>query len=107
MDIIELSMKQWQEGSQDMRNKSWINNPALENMHPRKKEIIIELIHESEGKTLQQSIPIILKAKTKLKTADLSFTQQETGLIMELLTTDMSPQEKRKVENIKNLMNFK
>lgn len=90
-----------------MKNNSWINNPALNSMHPRKREILIELMGEADGKSLHQCVPIILKANTKIKSAGLSFSKEESDLIMDIITADMNPQEKAKLESIKTMMKFR
>lgn len=90
-----------------MKDNTWINNPSLNNMNPRKKEILIDLMNEADGKSMHQCIPIILKANTKIKSAGLSFSKDESDLIMEILTVDMSPQEKAKLESLKSMMKLK
>lgn len=87
-----------------MDKTSWMDNPALKNMDPVKKSILMDVVKESEGKSLNQSLPIILKAQARLKAGGISFTPEETTLMMDLLTKDLSPADKMKVESMKNMM---
>lgn len=89
-----------------MSNLSWLSHPALQKMDKRKLEIMKEFITESEGKTLTQSLPILAKTNQQLKSENLSFTKEESALIMDILTKDLSPSEKMKLEAIKNIVPF-
>lgn len=87
-----------------MEKTSWMDHPTLQKMEPVKKEILLDLIKESEGKTLNQSLPILMKAQGRLKASGSAFTQEETALIMSILTKDLSAADLAKVEMMKNMM---
>ncbi len=74
-------------------------------MDIRKLEILKELVEEANGKSMQQVIPLIMKANQQLRQKDLSFTSDETSLLMDILTSTMSEAEKKKVEAMKEIMN--
>ena len=88
-----------------MEQQPWLNNPKLKNMHPLKIQIITELAQNTVDKSLIQSAPYLLKAQQSLKSAGLSFSYEESALLMEILTKDMSIEEKQQVERIKTIMN--
>lgn len=88
-----------------MSNPSWMDHPALKNMEPVKKDVLFDLIKESQGKPMNQCLPIILKAQGRLKAAGMSFTQEETSLLMGLLTSGLSSEDMKKVDAMKNMMN--
>lgn len=90
-----------------MSEKSWLNHPAIKDMDPRKLAIILDLVKETEGMPLNKTLPCLMKANAKLKAQDLSFSKEETSLIMEILTSDMSPEEKLKVNSLKSMMESK
>lgn len=73
-------------------------------MHPVKIQVMKELEENMTGKDLQEAAPYLLAASNKLKQNDLSFTKEEIRILMEILTKDMSPQEKARVEMMKNIM---
>lgn len=73
-------------------------------MHPVKIEVMKELAENMKGKELKDAAPLLMAATKKLKQHNQSFTQEEIRVLMEILTKDMSPQEKAKVEMMKNLI---
>ena len=73
-------------------------------MHPVKIEVMKELAENMTGKELKDAAPLLMAATKKLKQHNQSFTQEEVRVLMEILTKDMSPQEKAKVEMMKNLI---
>lgn len=87
-----------------MRQENWLNHPALKNIDPRKKEIILTLIQESAGKPLAQSAPILMKANQQLKSQGLTFTRAENDLIISVLTDGMSPSEKQQFNMVKQIL---
>jgi len=84
-----------------MNQKPWLNHPALRAMHPVKLQVINELAENASGKPLTQTAPYLLKAQKTLKEAGLSFSSEESTLLMEILTKDMTPSEKQQLERLK------
>lgn len=93
-----------QMGVDFMNNYAWMNHPAMKNIDSRKLVILTELAKEAEGIPRDKALPLLIKANAKMKALNLTFTQQETDLLIEILTKDMSPIEKKKVEMIKMLI---
>ena len=87
-----------------MNQKPWLNHPALQTMHPVKLQVINELAENAAGKPLTQTAPYLLKAQKILKEAGLSFTPEESSLLMEILTKDMTPAEKQQIERLKSFL---
>lgn len=73
-------------------------------MHPVKIQVMKELVESMEGKSMKEAAPLLMNATAKLKSNNMSFTPQETTILLEILTKDMSPQEKAKVEMMKNVV---
>lgn len=90
-----------------MSDMSWIHNPALKNIHPKKMEIITNLVKNAEGKPVAQSIPYLMQANKMLQAEGLSFTEEETALIMDILTKDMTAAEKQQVAKMQQLIKSK
>lgn len=88
-----------------MQDMSWIHNPALQNIHPKKMSVITELVQNTEGKPIAQSIPFLMQANKDLQKEGLSFTEEESMLIMELLTRDLSSEEKERITRMKGIIN--
>lgn len=89
-----------------MAQTPWLNNPIFKNMNPLKIQVITELAENASGKPLSQTVPYLLKAQQTLKAANLSFSAEESALLMEILTKDMTPEEKQQVERMKALINL-
>lgn len=87
-----------------MKDLSWINHPAMEHIDPRKLAILVDLANEAEGKPLEQSLPFIMNANTKLRSQNLSFSKEENELLVEVLSKDMSPQDKMKLDMMKRMI---
>lgn len=73
-------------------------------MHPIKIQVMKELSENMRGKQLKDAGPLLVAASTKLKQSGQSFTPEEIRVLMDILTRDMSPAEKAKVEMMKNIV---
>ena len=73
-------------------------------MHPVKLQVMKELAEGMRGKNMKDAAPLLMKATSQLKSHNMSFTPEETKILLEILTKDMSPQEKAKVEMMKNVV---
>lgn len=73
-------------------------------MHPIKIQIMKELVQNMQGKQMKEAAPLLMAAASRLKNHNLSFTPEESSLLIEILTKDMSPQEKEKVEMMKKII---
>lgn len=74
-------------------------------MHPLKVQVMKELVENMRGKSMKEAAPLLMAAMNKLKANKLSFTMEENKILMEILTKDMSEQDKAKVEMMKEAMN--
>lgn len=70
-------------------------------MNPIKLQVMKELVDNMQGKQMKDAAPLLMAAMTKLNQYNLSFTTEETTILLEILTKDMSPQEKARVEMMK------
>lgn len=73
-------------------------------MHPVKIQVMKELAEEMQGKAMKDAAPLLMAATSKLKSHNLSFSPEESAVLLEILTKDMNPQEKAKVEMMKNVI---
>ena len=87
-----------------MNNFNLENNPTLKNMHPLKLKIMTDLIQATEGKPIAQSLPALLSAKQQLTALGLSFSQEETSLLLDTISNNLSPENKSKLDAMKLLM---
>lgn len=87
-----------------MADMSWSNNPKLKNIDPRKLAVLIELMKEAEGKPLDQVLPMLMRTNKRLQEQNLVFSKEESELMIELLTKNMSQKEKMQFEMIRKMM---
>jgi hypothetical protein len=87
-----------------MADTSWTNNPKLKNVDPRKLAILLDLVKSAEGKPLDKLMPIIMETNKKLNEQDLTFNKDESDIMMEILTKNLSPKEKMQFEMIRKMM---
>lgn len=87
-----------------MKDLEWINHPAMKDIDARKLAILVDLANEAEGKTADKALPLLIKANAKLKALGLTFTTEETDLMVEILTKDMSAADKQKLDMIKKML---
>jgi hypothetical protein len=73
-------------------------------MHPVKIQVMKELAEQMQGKAMKDAAPLLMAATSKLKSHNLSFSPEESAVLLEILTKDMNPQEKAKVEMMKNVI---
>lgn len=85
-------------------NSDWLNHPSMKNIHPAKKQILQELMKNSNNLTFDKMLPLLVSTNSKLKSQGLSFTKPENDLIIDLLTSNLSPNERKKFEAIRKMM---
>ncbi len=73
-------------------------------MHPVKIQVMKDLADNMQGRDLKDAAPFLMAATNKLKQNNLSFSPEEMRVLMDILTKDMNPQEKAKVEMMKNFI---
>ena len=73
-------------------------------MHPVKVEVMKELSDNMKGKSMKDAAPLLMTAMNKLKSHNLSFTQEETKVLMEIMTKGMSQQDMSRVEMVKQMI---
>jgi hypothetical protein len=87
-----------------MPDTSWTNNPRLKNIDPRKLAILLEVAKEAEGKSMDKLIPLLMNANQKIQKQNMTFSKDETDVMIDILTKNMNPAEKMQFEMIKKMM---
>jgi hypothetical protein len=90
-----------------MADTSWTNHPKLKNLDPRKLAIFLELIKEAEGKPMDKLIPLLMNTNKRLREQNLTFNKDESDILMEIFTKNMSPKEKAQFEMLRKMMGKK
>ena len=87
-----------------MADTSWTNNPRLNNIDPRKLSILLDLMKEVEGKSLDQVFPLLMNTNKRLQEQNMAFSKDESDIMIEILTKNMTPKEKSQFEMVRNMM---
>ncbi len=87
-----------------MPDTSWTNNPKLNNIDPRKMTIFLELMKEADGKPMEQLVPLLMNANKKLQQQNMAFSKDESEILMEILTKNLSAKERQQFEMIRKFM---
>lgn len=86
-----------------MTENEWLNHPSFKGMDSKKKEILTLLIQNTKGKSLTQALPLIMATRQELSKHNLSFDEQEQNLLFDVLSQDLSTQEKARVNKMRQL----
>ncbi len=87
-----------------MADTSWTNNPRLNSVDPRKLAILLDLVKEAEGKPMDKLLPLLMTTNKRLQEQNLAFTKDESDLMIEILSKNMTPKEKQQFEMIRKIM---
>ena len=82
---------------------SWLNNPALKNIDPAKLQMLLTLTEQGQGKSQKELLPFLLAAASQSKQNGMGFSPQEIDAIIEVMKIGKSPDEIRKIEQLRSL----
>lgn len=88
-------------------NQEWLNSAEFKGLPPVKQALLKALITEGAGKSPEELLPAFMKASSELNKRGMNFTSQESSLLMSALTESMNPEERKKFEMLKQLMQMK
>lgn len=86
-----------------MNNMDWINNPNLQKINPQKLLLLNQLLGQANVKSKEELIPFFIAASSKASDMGMTFTEEETDLIIGVLQENMSQEDRNRVETIRNL----
>ncbi|MGN0158161.1 MAG: hypothetical protein ACI39W_03320 [Brotaphodocola sp.] len=86
-----------------MTNHDWKQDPRLKNMDPSKLDYIVKLADQLQNTPKNQLIPAFLSLQAEIKQQKLDFSDAETELIISIITADMPPAERQRLETLKFL----
>ena len=87
-----------------MKDLSWMDHPAVKDINPAKLAILLSFADSATGKTPEKILPLLLQANTQLQSQNLSFSAEEQELLIEILSKDLSPEEKQRLQMVKQMM---
>ncbi|MBQ8519295.1 MAG: hypothetical protein IJ455_06835 [Agathobacter sp.] len=80
------------------------DNPLLNGMDPEKLQFIMNFAQKDKPTNMKDAMPFLLANMNIAKKQNINFTHPEIQLIAEILSKDLSPSEKAKVNKIMSMM---
>ena len=80
------------------------DNPLLNGMDPEKLQFLMTFAQKEKPSNMKDAMPFLLANMNMAKRQNISFSKPEIQLIAELLSKDLSPSEKSKINRIMSMM---
>ena len=82
--------------------ESWKQNEAFRSMDPQKQNMIEQLAASLQGKKLTEALPLLTRWKRTIQQENIQFTPEENQILTEIFSAQLTPQQKKQFEFIKN-----
>lgn len=86
-----------------MAQLDWRQDPRLKQMDPVKLDYITRLADQMRGTSKNQVIPTFLAMQADINQKGIRFSDSETELLVSILTSGMSQEERKKLETLRFL----
>lgn len=90
-------------------NSNWKQDPRLKKMNPQKLALLNEFASRVEKTPQNQLMTTLMSLNAEASQKGIQFTNEETDLLVSIMSANMSPAEKNRMETLrmlsKNLMN--
>lgn len=86
------------------------SHPIYQKMQPEKQKLLQECIRltgddsHSEGVKFDKMLPIMLAMHQKMQNQGLIFTAEERNVLIDVLSAELSPSERARMEMMKKMM---
>ena len=84
-------------------DNSWQNDPALKNLDLKKIAFISELSQQMNNMSTDKMLPFLMAASKKSQSMNINFSDDETSLILKVLSANMSPEERSRLEMMQKM----
>lgn len=81
-----------------------LNNPLLRGMDPVKLQFIMNFAAKDKPKNMKEAMPFLLANMNLAKKDNINFSNAEVRLIAEILSKDLSEEEKEKINRIMSML---
>ncbi|MBR1865204.1 MAG: hypothetical protein IJ801_01715 [Lachnospiraceae bacterium] len=79
------------------------STPEFQNLHPVKQQILKEMLQNGRLTTPEALLPKFMSINQELAKRNLSFTKEESTLLIQMIKDTMSPQDQQRVDMLLNL----
>lgn len=88
-----------------MSNNKWMDDPLLNGISNEKLEALTKIIEGAKGMEPKQMFTYFIQQSNMAGKQGINFTNAETELILNVLKEDMSPEEIKRIDMVKQIMN--
>lgn len=85
-------------------NTDWMKDPRVASISPEKLAVMTLLMEQAKQKTPEQFFSILTQTSQKLNQAGMAFTSEESSLLLDVLTQNLTAEEKQKLALIQSLL---
>lgn len=87
-----------------MVNNKWMDDPVLSGISSEKMEILHKIMNSSEGMEPRQMLTYFIQESNKASKNGINFTDAETEAILNVLKTNMTTEDIKKIDMIKKMV---
>ena len=80
------------------------NNPAFQGLDPEKLKFITAFANMEKPKNMNQAMPFLMAQMNQARKNNLNFSRPEVQLLCEILSKDLPPEEKERVQKMMQLL---
>ncbi len=84
-------------------DNNWKNDPRLKGISSEKLDALTNIISGSKGLKNDAIIPFFLRQTAEASSKGINFSDAETELIIDVLKTDMTPEQIKRIDMVKKM----
>lgn len=84
-------------------NTNWKQDPRLKKMNPQKISLLNEFAKRVESVPKDQLLPTLLSLNAEASQKGIQFNDEETDLLMSIMSANMSENERKRMETLRLL----
>ncbi|WP_333651412.1 hypothetical protein [Lacrimispora sp.] len=84
-------------------NTNWKQDPRLKKMNPQKISLLTEFAKRVESVPKDQLLPTLLSLNAEASQKGIQFNDEETDLLMSIMSANMSENERKRMETLRLL----
>lgn len=77
---------------------------SVASMAPEKLAFLMELMEELQGKSMEEALPLLISANARAAREGISFSPQETELLITCFSAQLSPEEQKRLVYLRNML---
>lgn len=90
--------------SASQNQASWMNDSRLSGIDPAKLQMLLSMSGQGAEKSQNELMPFLLSAASRSREQGMTFTPQETDLIIEVMKQGKSKEEIARIDKIRMMM---